>query len=537
MKSLLTRTILAAWLLAGSLGASAQDANAERQELEALRQTTMKLIELMVQSGLITQEKAETLLRQARRDAALANAPGKEGGEKEKVVRVPYVPQMVRDNIKEEIRQEVVTQAKQERWGEPGAMPEWISRLKWEGDILVRYQRNQFDKNNFQNFYLDAQGINSGTAQSPFLNTTENSDLYRLQLRLGMEAQIADWIAAGLRISTGSNANPGSAMQTLGNTLNRYNFAVDRAFLKLDPYSWATASVGRIPNPFFHTDLVWDADLNFEGGALTFKPSFGPGRGPFLTLGAFPLETPDCTNAGQIPDCSRKKWIYGGQVGMQSAFRGDGSVKVGLAIYDFQNIAGTLNDPTLTTSSRAGIPKYMQKGNTLFNVVTNGGSPLYGLASDFTELNLTASVDFADFDPVRINLTGDFVKNIGYNADKIRERTAGTTPIVTGPAGSEYSPRTKGYQARLTVGSAQIARLGDWQVSGAYKYLERDAVVDGLTDQDFHLGGTDAKGWILGFSYGIARNAWIRTRWLSASEIDGPPLSVDVLQFDLNAKF
>ncbi|MFN0040753.1 MAG: putative porin, partial [Burkholderiales bacterium] len=37
--------------------------------------------------------------------------------------------------------------------------------------------------------------------------------------------------------------------------------------------------------------------------------------------------------------------------------------------------------------------------------------------------------------------------------------------------------------------------------------------------------------------YGLGANAWIRARWLSANEIDGPPLSIDVLQVDLNAKF
>ena len=78
---------------------------------------------------------------------------------------------------------------------------------------------------------------------------------------------------------------------------------------------------------------------------------------------------------------------------------------------------------------------------------------------------------------------------------------------------------------------------GDWQVFGAYKYLQRDAVVDAFTDSDFALGGTDAKGYILGGLAGLARNTWVRVRWLSTNAIDGPPRAVDVLQVDLNAKF
>jgi hypothetical protein len=70
-----------------------------------------------------------------------------------------------------------------------------------------------------------------------------------------------------------------------------------------------------------------------------------------------------------------------------------------------------------------------------------------------------------------------------------------------------------------------------------YKYLEADAVVDGFTDSDFHLGGTNAKGWIVGGDMGLAKNVWITTRWLTANEISGIPLSIDVFQLNLNAKF
>jgi len=62
-------------------------------------------------------------------------------------------------------------------------------------------------------------------------------------------------------------------------------------------------------------------------------------------------------------------------------------------------------------------------------------------------------------------------------------------------------------------------------------------VLDAFADSDFHLGGTDAKGWILGGSYGLADNTWLRARWLSTDEIDGAPLSIDTVQVDLNSKF
>jgi hypothetical protein len=67
--------------------------------------------------------------------------------------------------------------------------------------------------------------------------------------------------------------------------------------------------------------------------------------------------------------------------------------------------------------------------------------------------------------------------------------------------------------------------------------VERDAVLDGFTDSDFRLGGTDAKGYILGGSYGVAKNVSTTARLLSADSVSGAPLSVDVIQFDLLVRF
>jgi len=36
---------------------------------------------------------------------------------------------------------------------------------------------------------------------------------------------------------------------------------------------------------------------------------------------------------------------------------------------------------------------------------------------------------------------------------------------------------------------------------------------------------------------GLSHGAWLRLRYLSADEIDGPPLGVDVWQVDLNGQF
>ena len=62
-------------------------------------------------------------------------------------------------------------------------------------------------------------------------------------------------------------------------------------------------------------------------------------------------------------------------------------------------------------------------------------------------------------------------------------------------------------------------------------------MLDAFTDSDFHLGGTNAKGYFLGIDYAFTQRVFATLRYLSANEIDGPPLGIDVLQLDLNAQF
>ncbi len=513
--------MVAASFLANPL-LQAQESN--NADIEAVRQTTNKLIEQLIQSGILTKDKAQALVDDAKRSAQDSQAARKG---KDPVVRVPYVPKVVREQIKQEIKDEVAATARQEKWGRPAAYPEWLERFRFYGDFRLRYQRNQLSENNARNFYISPQETNAGAGEV-LLNTNRSDDLWRIRFRLGLDIKLADWSMIGVRLATGGGSNPVSDNQTLGTTFNRSTFSLDRAYLKVDPYSWLSVSGGRIPNLFFHSDLVWDNDLTFEGGGVKVKPVLKGNFQPFFAAGAFPLEKIDCSNAAQVSRCGKDKWLYGLQAGAEHGFP-KARLKAALSYYDYRNLAGERNDPVVDPANRSSIPKYLQKGNTLFNVVTAPGeNPLLGLASDFRLINLTAQLDLAHFEPYGVSLLGDYVKNIGYDRQKILARTAGTI---------DQQARDVGYQVRLKVGYDELNERGKWQAFGGYKYLQRDAVFDGFTDSDFHLGGTDAKGWILGGSYGIGGATFLRARWFSANEIDGPPLAIDVFQLDLASEF
>ncbi|MBV8032571.1 MAG: putative porin, partial [Betaproteobacteria bacterium] len=160
------RCLAAAVMVCFCAGAAAD----ERQELEALRATTLKLIQVLVTEGVLSQERANALIKEAQS----ASPPP---GEKPKpTVRVPYVPQVVKDQIKDELREEVLAKAKEERWAEPGRLPEWADRITISGDLRLRLQRDILDKNNVPAAFLQATGQN-------ITNTTEDRNRLRIRAR------------------------------------------------------------------------------------------------------------------------------------------------------------------------------------------------------------------------------------------------------------------------------------------------------------------------------------------------------------------
>src|SRR3546814_8448449 len=79
-------------------------------------------------------------------------------------------------------------------------------------------------------------------------------------------------------------------------------------------------------------------------------------------------------------------------------------------------------------------------------------------------------------------------------------------------------------------------RISDWSSDVCSSDLP-DALLDAFTDSDFRLGGTNARGWTIGGTYGLRKNTNISVRWMNGEEISGPPFRFYVLQADLNVIF
>jgi len=610
------KQLIAALALSGLIGVTHAD---EKEELLKLRNTTVNLIKQLVKQGVLTEKTAQEMIKQAEADAGKQVADAKSAGGKSArsgkavagevavtggalaaggvaaeeageaagsvgsaaakpvvpadEVRVAYVPDFVKDEIRQQVRTElrdqvvgdVMQKAKEEQWGLPSALPEWTQRFTLSGDIRLREQSSLMASDNIsaaQNFasgaFLNYNALNgtpasaAATANTPnaMMNTNQDQNLARERFRLGIDAKVNDDVDAGIRLTTGNTQNPVSTNQTLGNTGYGYQFAVDRAFLRYNAFdsskfNWLTLMGGRTPNPFFTggSELVWDEDLSFEGAAATVRQRVGfadlsdeiGGKGPavFATAGIFPLQAQNPLTGLT----SLQKWMFGGQAGLDWGFNNQDSLKIGAAYYDYQGIKGNQNKSNIDNSCAdssadvtASAPQYIQGGNSMVGLCTTGvGSnvyQMYGLASSYQIVNINALYDFALFSPVHMRVSGDYAKNIGFNTANLNQ---------SGIAGT-YSG-TNGWQVKFDFGWSKVDKPGNWSAFGAYRYVESDAVLSSYTDSDFHLGFTNVKGWMFGGNYGVMKNVWLTGRWMSADMIAGPAYSMDILQLDINTRF
>lgn len=529
---------------------------------------TINLIRLLVQQGVLKQEQADGLIAQAEREAqqarqantAVAAGPAATPGD----VRVQYVPAIVRDQIRDQVKAEVMATAKQENWAQPNTFPDWVSRISFDGDIRLRDESRYYSGSN-SNEIVDFAKLNdkgpydvnpnSSTNLPPLLNTREDREnLFRLRARLGMKAQVAENWTAGIRIGTGSDNNPVSTTQTLGGGFGKKDIWLDQGYLTWKATDDLTLTGGRIANPFFSTDMLYSTDLNFDGVAAIFNHKLNRDWGLFGTVGAFPVEYTNDTSTsnGFDKEESDNKWLYGAQIGANWAINSNHRLKGALAYYRFDDIEGQRSGACEPWAGAPGCDSdgsrvaFMQKGNSVFllrDITPNPLNPaataqpqFVGLASEFNLLDLNLVLD-ADLPENSLRSQANYIHNLGYDEGEMRKRSEGQ--IVNNlDSNGELESGANAWMVQFTLGnSLELAKQGDWNLFAGYKYIQPDALPDGFNDSSFHLGGTNAKGYFLGGNYGLAKNVFATGRWLSSEAVYGAPFDIDVLQLEINTRF
>ena len=588
------------------LGLLASPALAQNQE------TTVDprlFAEQLVAEGILTREQADRMIAKATVPVRQAEAPARPplpaaGVAADGTQTVTYVSPVVREQIKAELRQELGQQAEAQGWSRPGETPEWTRRIQLYGDVRMRGEARRYDDANADIFWNygrlnagDPFNINDASPDyvgAPYINTLEDRQRFRLRARMGLRAQITDWISADLRIATGADNSPVSTNQTLGaDGTGKYHLWLDRASIRLTPMEDVAINFGRFANPFWSSDLIFDNDMNFDGVAVSASAPVNDTFRVFGTAGAFPVFNTDMnfgTQNARVEDDvergrpfpSQDKYLFAAQAGVEFKPTEQIGVRLAGAYYHFDNIQGKVSDPCywyeLVCSTDATRPAFQQFGNTVFPIRDIIPDPInpelspdpqyFGLSSKFRVLHVRGALDYRTNGGFGVRLEGDYVRNLAWDRDAIRgsfvdgvgwvgralnnlgpditiPAPTATDPDATRTVSGPYVGGNDGWQARLTVGTVLnlnllgdwAAKRGDWNAWLAYRRLESDAIIDAFADSDFHIGGTNNRGWQIGGNYAIAKDTILGFHWLAAEEVAGAPFSVDRGFIDLMTRF
>ncbi len=575
---------------------------------------TLNLINRLVQRGILTKEDAGDLIKQAKDDAkmaaqqaaltqqaaqqaAVAQQAAMEAAappSSDESVSVSYVPEIVKTEMRNEIKQDVLAAAQSEGWASPH-YPEWLAKFRPFSDFRFRYEgdiypaTNTISTNSFND--LDTINFNAINTGAPFnisqyngnqtppigiptYNTTQDRQRLRMRFRFGADMNLGENFTSGFRIGTGQNGSPVSANQTLGastlagttqgGNFSEYAIWLDRAFLKYeigsDPDRLAAVTFGRFDNPFFTpTTIMWANDIGFDGIAGQARYKLFKGFTPFVSGGLFPVYNTDLnySSTSQPKYASYDKYLYAAQGGLDWKITKDIAFKGAVGYYYFQNVQGQVSSPQVaysaadTFSTDASRPSFAQKGNTYIALrdipatVDNGYGTqnqyqYFGLATPFHVLSANGRLEYRHWEPFVVSISGEWDQNLAWNSSNILNNGP---PQLQGPInnpganGTGYGGGNTAWLVQMKVGSGALQKRWDWDFGVSYRYVESDAVIDGFCDSDFGGGGTNLKGYAIGGNLALSRNVFIGARWLSATGIAGPQYKEDIIQVDINARF
>ncbi len=323
--------------------------------------TTVNLINLLVQKGVLKEEQAAELIKQSEDEAYVAREAARDATAKADEAaktagaaaaaasppgskRVTYVPEIVKRQLREDLRKEVMTQAKNEGWASPGKYPEWASRIRFYGDFRGRWENIMYPGGGYNSIgqVIDFNAINTARLTT-FLTIAIRTDI-RWSTRhrvVNAPAYARGWAwrricSMASRRACGSpparttrRSRPIRRWAVLAGTSRSMGCGLIAPYIKYEPFRspWGSGlgepsavafTAGRFDNPFWSpTELVWDSDLGFDGIAVQARHEIMPGFTPFVVAGAFPIfnTSLDFSTIEPVKFKSEDKYLFGGQLG------------------------------------------------------------------------------------------------------------------------------------------------------------------------------------------------------------------------------
>jgi hypothetical protein len=378
------------------------------------------------------------------------------------------------------------------------AMPDWVNSFKFGGDFRGRFEN--FDSEN-----------------PAFTGRTR----YRYRLRAGLTATLKDDFEIGFRLTSadavgGFGGNPVSNNTTFQDNGSKKFVFIDAAYAKWTPLhngTWtASATIGKMDNPFDISNMVFDNDYQPEGGAFQAAYNLNDAHALKFNSAIFVLD-----ELNQGLGASHDPYLLGAQLLWNAKWNKKLESSIGISAFTLGNKLNLGN---------AAVPD-VTGGNTrdgLGNLVDNY-NPVVGSASFTYKLDSFPIYNGA----FPIKLSGEYIEN----------------PAV----GSQ----NKGYRAGVQFGKA--GKKGQWQIAYRYQRLDADAWYEELVDDDngaFYQvapaggatgfrGGTNVKGHQVQAAYSLYDSLNLTVTYYRNQLINPVPAgsesSSSHLMVDLNWKF
>jgi hypothetical protein len=333
--------------------------------------------------------------------------------------------------------------------------PEWIKNIKLSGDLRLRYEYTHRD-------------------------TTPNADNERhrgrFRWRFGADTKIFDGVTAGFGLSSGTG-DPRTLETTFDNSFSKKLLYINYAYAQYKPLEWLSLAGGKLrTNPIFRansvgpwpSELAWDNDITPEGAALVFNYPGLLNLDPlsfdvFMNNAFFILDENSPSGSGREP------YMFVIQPGVNLKILKDINFKVALAKYLFY---GVEDQQQLDYSSNS---------NT-YNTVGTINYYENNYDAWITTVELGFNKPFHQNIVPYVGLFGEYIYNPNAHDDN------------------------DAYLVGIRVGHPSLKKFADWQVSYAYRSLEKDAWLDIFPDSTFYSGATNSKGHKASIYFGIAKN-------------------------------
>ncbi len=396
-----------------------------------------------------------------------------------------------------------------------------VKELKLSGDVRLRYQ------------YENQAAVANSAAQGvqPASGVEDHRTRYRLRLRVNADYKLADDFFAGFGLQTGQNNDSGNQTMADGTVNQNYAIYINKAFIGWSGIPGITLVGGKQVNPFYTTDLVWDADINPTG--VTERIEFNK----FVDLG--PLEL--ALVGGQFVATDNTESATSGKTNRDAI------------IYHTQLVAGLklTDDVKLTVA-----PGYYTSNGASLSGDGGGEYNYTKWSSTGTEQLRGLKVYTAPGD-VSFKLAGKPAKvlwDFAWNADANNRNSLyrlGTTGSVTNANAAKLTNSDRDSLAYLVGFSiGENKKKGDWSVLANYRQVGLSAIDPNINDSDWSLSYTNMAGYKVGFFYNLGDATTIGSTFYSANNLRdnlGGGLSavgpgsganaVQVLQVDLSVKF